>query len=955
MSVFVQNLLTTTGNRRVLALIAATALGFFALCFLYSIDRGLHVDEVATITEGRQRLANSSYQAQHGLFLDFFRGYNETISSAKGPLRLALLRLPSIVGASLGLFLMGALALRVFARPSHHPWPDGSNHPVNLATSREPSTPRRPAPAAPAGEKSGLAAATALFAVLLPLGFPLFWRSAMEIRFYGILFLLSILALWAIYWAVRGRLLVSLATLVSLGWIAFRCHPAAGAFHGTTLVVWAGIAVVHGMLILRRLVRENALPAEQCMPLSVNDWVRLLLAVGVLLAGLIGLVVILAQWSTLLGRIPRWDGNLESEKLPDGWGVLQMIEHAFQWTGQEASRAISRALHYLLAGCFLAGLVALLVRGRWCIALLGVALWLPPHVAAFFVGWNALFSVKYLTSTLPVLLLLASAGLGSAVMALRRPGMAPWLAPAVGALALSPFWLAGLSSGYRLIGSDPSNAHKMVAIMERHSGDETPVLLTSGVLRAGLYEARNLGLAGPVHVYNREELTTDVEGALMLRNQPFFRADFPSRFADTMGGLPFDAPGMRVYADFRSTFNSQLNSRLVRFHAEPVLAGGMEGELIAGNPFALMERGSWLVETDQEAKVTIGEAVYTQGEVLTVEAPTSLNWRVDPPGTPVSLRPHWAPGELRRSGHLANTGTISRFDRALGQGWRLSSNVNVGYSLSLPDYPALIHIEAAGDDPQGHALLVRFRGAEVGELHVNHATQPGQQIVYTIRIPEELRGRNSGLEITHLSENSVNKAKSEDVRTLDIRALRIERAPAMGLPPPPPPSFLARVQLTEIPTWPPNEETMRHLTVMGGGRNPIRVEKRGDKLALLIPPDCDTQGVMLPLFSLSTGTGVMQVRLRTENLVVTTFAAFCIFMDNQGQSLGQVQLSQQTVGRLHTEPTWRSGFVQPPAGAAYGGLYLFVNLPQLQELERDGRLFIENFRYWQAVHGGPLN
>lgn len=900
-------------ERRGLLLAGALAAVFLLLTCIYSIDRGFHVDELATINEGRTRVLDESFQAQHGLFLDVYHHYIESTMDSSGP-KLLLWRLPSILPAALGLFFLGVIGIRLFGP------------------------------------------AVGTLAPLLLLCLPRFWVSAMEMRFYGIMFFLGVVALGGVLLAMRGRVLSGMLAAGLSGYLCYRMQPAGLPFHGMAVLAglaataWWGVQGGRNLLDWHRDGRKGGLPLLSAWPVGVG-------AVG-LLGALVAAVGFFPRMMGLLRSLSDRRGNLPEEHMPEGWEALQVIRHTLSWPGHSGLPLMDDGARYLLGALLLAGAGLLVLRRRWALAAILFLLWLIPHVLTFAVSWHVQFSIKYLSSTLPMLGLLVALGVvavGELAAAMRLPR--PY-AGAAGVVLLVPLFWTALASVPASLADDPSNAHRIARRAVQSAPDEAVALLAPTPAVLALEEMAALGFDPGLEIHERQRVGEVVEETLVVRDRRFFRAEYTMANLRRVAGLDVEGPGVRVHREYRSSFNPRFNLTLYEVVADPVLPAGVGGGLVPGVPFALVDPGEWVVEAPEGSAVVIGGGSYTNGDILHVEEPAAFTWSGGTDGGgEVALHPAWEDGPARRSPLHATSGSMYEHNGPMEDRWRLINNLTVGYTFDLPAEPAVIVLETSSEPPGQQTLLLRL-DEEEGELHVNPGRETSEGVVeYHYHVPARHLGSRREFFVTMLSENAVNREKDENTRALDILGVRVEMAPGDGAPGVQTRAAIAR--RAETPDWPPPPhvgagppEAAAYISLVGDGAQPAGAHSNGSSVTFSIPPGCTTDGLLVRPIPVVVGEGyILELAYSTANLQVSNIASLAMFLDASGRTISQATVSQKTVGRHTRGVTWRSGLLQAPAGTAFLAPLLFLNLPPGQDMESDATITLEDLRLWRLQGG----
>lgn len=905
-----EDLALPPAERRALLTVALLTLLFLILACYFSLDRGFHVDELATIHEGRDRVQNANYQAQHGLFLDLYHRYIEYTMGTGGP-KLLLWRLPSILPAALGLLILGLIGVRHF------------------------------------GPFVGVLAPALLLCL------PRFWVSAMEMRFYGIMFFLGVVALGGVLLTFRGRLLSGMLAVALSAYLCYRMQPAGLPFHGTAglagigSTAWFGFLGVRGLLRWRR--EGGGIPV-------LSAWHGSIAGLCLAAAGALA-VALFPRMMRLYRNVSERRGNLPHEYMPEGWEPMQALHHMLSWPGRSGAAWLDDPARYLLGLLLLGGAGALFLRRRRVLAACLFLLWLLPHALTFAASWHVQFSIKYLSSTLPLLGLLVAlgaVGVRELLGRLRVPAPVAW---AGSGLVLLPLLLTALATVPSSLADDPSNAHRIARqAVAAGSGDGEPILFAPTPTVIALQEMDRLGLGEAVSIHERQRVGFEAEAGLLARGRHYFRAEYTGANLSSIAGLDVDGPGIRVYPEYRSSFNPRFNLTLYEVVADPLLPAGVGGELVEGRPFALLGQGEWVVEAPEGAVVMIGKEDYTDGDLLRVEEPMAFSWSIEEAGGgAIALHPAWENGPIRRDPALASSGDVYQYNGPMGDRWRLLNNLTVGYTFDLPEDPAVIIVEASAEPPAGQSLLLRL-DEEEGEIHANDARDPSAGVVeYHYAVPARHLGTTREFTITMLSENAVNREKDENTRALDILGLRIEPLPEDGAPAMETKAATAR--RAQTPDWPPPPdaaagppEAGEYVSLVGAGTNPVTVGVNSASLVFHLPPGCDTDALFVRPMSVRAGEVViLEMAFSTAHLQVSNIAPLAMFLNERGETIGQAPVSRRTVGRHSQGVTWRSGFLQVPANGAFVTPFLFLNLPPGQEGEEGAEIRMEDLRLWRVT------
>lgn len=876
---------------------------FVLACVFFSAGRGLHIDEVATLREGRMRTVRPGMQSQHAWFLDAYWWYFERARS------LLTLRVPSIVATGLGLWLSAVMAGVIAGGGWKHQ--------------------RR-------------AAGWGALAVLLML--PRVWVSALEIRFYGFMLLFGAMALAGVLAAWCGRLVIGYLLALGSGIVSYKFHVAGAPAHG---VFFAAVLAAHVYTAWQRLLILRRDPGVRTGKDAVVIGSAALVVMGMLAAA----VLLVPQAADLADRLSRRTGNKESERLADGWTLAMIAEHVCSWAPRGWAGWTAAMASVVLAGLALGGIAALMSRRLYAAAaLLGGVLFVH-YAVAFTASWNVLFAIKYLSSTLPVLGILA----GTAIAFLCTLSEKRWwmlvavLLAAGGAPAVYDITL--------VLGRDPSNVVPIGRRIEAEAGTDTNPNVFAPLAFIAMNDSHlDLGLGRPINGYAREVLGVETEKALVSRDAPFYKIELLRYGVGDIGGLPREQ-AFRRRGPYYSSFNSDFHYYLWHLEAAPVVLPGMAAKLRAGKKIAFPEAGSWRVEISQGSTVAIGETVYTNGDLFETKGAAVYTWS----GAGARLAPAYDAGPARRSGAYAQYGNLYEYNtpKASGtaNGFVLSSNVGVGYRFTFPSDAAYLSVYTRQDAPVGGGFFaVLFNGRPSGVYYLPPNGAEGGAVRLNIPVPETMLGRRGRVDVVNLDENGGPREDSPEVKVFFLDSIEtgipdeeMEYSPLltsvytpMAIP------ALAEDQVIAF-NRPGSAKRFKPYSATMPMKAPFIMEDSSDGVVVRIPDDTDCEGVLLEAYDVNPGeTIALEVEASTANLEFSSIALLAAFFDSSGKPTVLRDLSKLTLGRERDNPARRGGLLVAPEDAAKVMLYFYHNRPPAHVLESNRQFTVHSIKFLSA-------
>ncbi|CAN5229704.1 hypothetical protein BH09SUM1_BH09SUM1_11750 [soil metagenome] len=869
----------------------------FAIVAIWlSGERSYHIDEQATISEGLKRVTDRYFQSQHSWFLDFYHWFWQWGTSP------AIQRAPAALAGACGIAISAAVVRRI----------------------------------------AGVRAAWIFCALCLCT--PLLWQSSMEIRFYGFLFFFGALSFAGAWLTFGDHPDVGIFLVAMPAVAAYRFHPATLPYHGVLIVV-CGIEVLRRVWLTRREVEAD-----------FRVWALRILGAVVAMNLVVAPYLLYDDIIRQAFGLNKRNANAAEELLPNGWSVSDMISHSLSWTGRTPIAAWNFAASACLAIFAIAGAWYLIRTGRRRTLLWTFVIALLMHyAAAYVIGWHARWAIKYLISSLPVLYLLSAAGIEALLSAPAVAASAQRQRAVLASVAIL-FLAPGAWETALLMKHDPSNALPIARAIrtEMKAGDPMPVLFAPAALITLEEWHATMGIGAVVRGYEREDYTADIEKSLVLRREPFFKAEIANYPMAEIGGLK-TTEAFREVGNFTSSFHEHFSYRLWKRTAWPVVAPGASAELVNGMRVAFPEAGRWRVQCDGEC--VIGGRTYRSGDALEIAGSSALEWR----GAGTTLVPDFSAGAVKRSAAFAEAGALSEYNRSSDEfapnGYMLSNNTSVSYSLFAPDAPAQIIVDAIVDAPPGGGAIMTYGGHSVAAIPPKDA-KAGDHFQYRLDVPQESRGKSGLLRIEFLGENSAHKPDAEDVSVLKLVSISIESPPSTA---PESGNFLAGLSYPPLPAWAPGGVLKPSLDlfsvhgVTGDPKDPLIVTMEGGDVVMTLPRVMEGQGVTFPLMPVAPGQTIgFRLSASSQHVDNTTLAPLIYFFTAQTM-LKVAEPSALPIGRRDLTPVNRVGLRVVPEKADGAMMVIYFNTPKDDVPPPGARFVLHSFQFLRGDEAGIGN
>lgn len=852
----------TPSRVQALAAVIVMSVAFFVALRLLAPHRSFHQDELTNIRMHALREKGIAAEEQHRTFHNFYAWWLEGHFTESGA------RLPSTVAVTLSLLLLAALAGRL------------------------------------GGHRAAVAAA------VLYLCWPRAWDDGLEMRYYGLVMLCSLVGLHALLSLFRGAALWPFLTMALLFAALRHWHPTAIPFHLSLLAIAMTVCAARATKILTTKRPDNT-------PLP---WRRLGPALAVVLIGVAGIALV----------APRLAADLKVGKLLEAgegiadWGLAptDLIRWLFGWVDDRLSLATPAVRTVRL------GFLALVAFGTWRLArhhsrfaVAGAILLLSQFAAAALVqhSWSRLaIGYKYMTSSSAVLLLAMALGLGAlAAWAQRQRPARRWGVFA----ALLAFYFVPLAPrlGLAALG-DGSHFRDAWTRIFALSGDKVPLVIGRAEFTQSEWGYRRLIPDFQAMVWPEEDIGPLAMPYLSVRRRPVFLAYDPDRRAaiESTGNFEF-------VESYRSNFTPTWDFDLYTKKGDIQIAAGGWADLKPGTSILIAETGRW--EMSGAATLEGWPSTETRAEV---KAGTLL--RVQNAAPLARLIPDFTQ-TVTRQGAFAQKGEMDRWNRIIrrdGRGvYSLSNNYSIEYDLMFPHEHAYLEVATRVDDPVGGGMLLELDDELVGLYALPTELTAGTMAVYRMEIPDRFAGRGVVATLTNLAENSARDADSPKVRVTTIESLSIvAKKPEEQISP----NHLSGIELAAPPAFAPNGEINLATALKDRVFDLLSEATKGemwieDGHFCVSPANPSAyQNVFTPRWPVKPNTYLVpEVEVRVRNLRSTNLVPVVHLYDAAGKTVKSDTFSAMPVSRTNVDWVRRLGLVLVPERAVSASLMFYVN------------------------------
>ncbi len=853
----------------------------FAAITLFELgSRSLHIDEVATINEGARRTGDSEYQKQHAWFLDAYYWYGQ------GKASLTALRAPSLLASLIGIGVLAFLSWKV--RDSQ----------------------------------------ALFFAVFLTLCIPLFWQFSARMRFYGFLFLFGAGSLWALWEVCKGWIVVPLIANGMLSVIAYKFHPAALPWHGFVFLATLAVAMYMtwsewkspGQLSEFWEKRRNVVMKSRLACLALTC-----------LALIFGCIRFGPGAIKMAGELRTRRGNTSDELLESGRSVTDIVAHASEWIGEGAFAWI----HWIAVAVFVVfisiGVASQFRSKAKLFSCLAISALFIHYILAYVLGSSAVFSIKYLTSSLPTLLLFSAVGTSALLAFLASLMPQRVFAIASVFVLLLPIVIVGSSDISSRLSGDATNALTIgTVIQDQHRRSGAPNLLAPVALHEVMEFHSDLGMIKPVIRAEREAVGEASAFTLILRSPDFFKAEILKVGVDEIAGVPLEY--FSSFGPFMSSSHPDFSYNLWTPNADVVLAAGMETS-IAGQATALfMEPGSWIVEGKLAATPPLAD------DAFVIEQPTSISFSGNG-----KLVPDYSAPAIRHAA-TAQAGPINEWNRPMhfgeNPGYYLAHNETVEYEFTFPSEASSLTITTQPDLPAGGAIAIGFND-DLSGIYGLQETDSTELNSLQIEIPPSLWGKVGRVWLTFVGENSARESDSEEVRALKLLNLTLEAGPLDGYTP----NGMGSIPLTaEGMGIPVGEYAFDNANAASQWNTsitkdlPVIFSVEDQKLKMKLPSVTTSHIAFSSPVPIRPGTYITpETETRAINTGEASIVSGVIFLDESGAQLSQALLSQLPIDEgIYSDWARRFTVVEVPEDARTAVLAFYINTPDSYQHPGEG-------------------
>lgn len=886
------------------------ALFLFCASMWLAGHKSFHQDELAVLSVEKRALTGRILEAQH---LFYHRFYQWWLADDFGE-RYA--RIPSALFVSLGLLSLAALAGRL----------DG----------------RR----------------LAIVAGAAYLLWPRAWDDALEMRYYGLVFLCATLGLHGFLSMLKGRIFWPMTLLSALLVLVLRWHPTAIPFHGALLMAGTGIC---GVKIFHTWKTWKKDPEKQPFP-----WKGIVAPSLFILIALIGTIAIAPI-------VYRYGGGHLWNRIQVIWKGNFKVYHLFVWLHSWVDDRFSnpfpliRVLRGVFPALLFIGLVTFYKKNPWmvriCFALMVIQIVLA---GVFAFQWERLsISAKYLTSTSVFLLLCLS----FAVLVLhdwaskfgKRRVIAIWAGFFL--LYIMPVSTRVVISAF----GDGSHLRQMWETVLEDSGETSPIVWgSSGYMQSVrpytvLMPELNVTCV-PYYFHDKK-----IVPALFGREQPAYTIETPKGYRQT----PF-RPIVQLVKRMDSNFTPNWSMCILKGKGSRQVLPGDLVNLNETPDFAVLESGNWRlnspnpiscsVETEHVLKglpnvIRTEEKTISPGESIHLEQYRYYEFEINQSDQPIQLIPDAAASPIHRSGGFAQVGPLEENNHPViyneSISYELATSSSVEYDLYIPKQSTTLSIGTRTNSSFPDGVYIQLNEELFGlySLIENDGTVLNSK-VFHLQIPEEYQGQTVRISLTRIrdSEHYINSSFEKDALCLDWIELS-ERTNEIDLSP----NLFSTEGFVAMPSWiadgtldftRPNTADRWNADFFGEEASDISIVDGEEGDRFILTKELNTCLIYLPPLAVKEGEILIpEIEVRTKNLIRKNAVLSVHYFSKNSETVGSDVLGELAIDRTVTTWTKKRSIAIIPKGADICIFGLYINSPPFYRLREDPMIEVKSLKF----------
>lgn len=766
----------------------------------------------------------------------------------------------------------------------------------------------------------------AVIAAALYLIWPRAWDDALELRYYGVVFLAATIAYHAVLAMRTGFVLIPMVLIGALAWLMARWHPTGFAFQALMLAGGYGICVSR---LWAAVLGWKGEQHEEGKPRWLYRW-KIGEATIVVLGGIAAAILLSGSLFDAAGGaslVERARGFQASNINP-----LDLIRWMTNWVDDRFAH------EFVALRIVRVSFVLLVLLGLWRLARLArpllivmVLAWIASVLLAalFANSWERMaLGYKYLTFFAPLLLLALALGIQFLLsFQLHRKIV-------LSALAIFLILPLGLRATVSAFG-DASHYEQFWSYIQNRADPATPLLYANSETTQSLRPYSVLMDRLDANVVFSFEHEHGIVASLLDRDQPAFVA----LHEEALDRLP-ERGLLRVEKTFRSNFTPDWDILVAVPRGEVRLSGGEALFIAAPTAVLVLSGGEWVL---RGGSAEINGETSLEGDRLSLRAGDYL--QINPLNGELSILPSLDDPIVRPAG-IAQSSPINRRNRPI-----LLEDRTIGYSaqhvvdLEYDVYTSgrrTLQILTEGPLNPLDGFLVLLDGEVVGVFVFRDAEEREGGSMLSIPLPHTEDERNRRLSLTRILDGDII---IRELRLLEDSVDRPARDVRQQMPIGAPPHW-ARSGERRFET----DEDAR-IILFGFHRDTgVRLESSGESVRVVMPADLSDGIVQFPPFAVKEGTMLIpEFEMRTRNLIRKNFVLMVQFIGSGNQLLGHPMVWQNPVDRMDTEWSRRRTVVPVPEGAEMVLFVFYVNSPPFRRLRDDGTVEIRAIRFPGAV------